>query len=471
MRPSTSAHTVLALTLLITALLATAVASADGPVAAWDLAQVEDGWISDTSGNDHALEVVGATVEEAMGRRLLQTGPNSYAIGPTIGDGWEALTLVAVVLQARPATTYAGIVARDDYGGPDGDVFGILTDPRGNWTGRVYTDEGNAAVSAPAELGWHHLALTYDGTAARLYVDGELAEEQAVTGSLLVEPETPLAVGVYSNLNGWYDGGVAHAEIHDRALSGEELSAHYADWQERNPLSRSFTFAQASDTHVTDTKSVEIVNDGVDMINADRRVAFSLWLGDLVQHSTADSMALARMALERLERPWYALRGNHDRAGDHYQREFGELNYVFEYAGWTFIMLDSNPGDNTPIDEERMQWLRDVLAETDRETPLVLCTHHPLYPNSARYLLAGAEDVIALFDEHNLKAVLAGHYHANQEEVVDGVLYTTTVCLATTRTNHDGTTPRGYRLFDCDEDGITTEFVEVRDIQPEDVPR
>lgn len=453
------------------ALLGASAVAEDGLVARWDLAGVEEAAIADLSGNDHAFEVSGATVEEAMGRSFLRTGPDAYAIGPVLGDGWEALTLVAIVLQEHPPTAYSGIIARDDYGGPEGDVFSILTDPHGNWAGRVYTEEGRATLGTPAELGWHHLALTYDGAAARLYVNGELAQERPLTGAIVSEPDTPLVVGAYSNLNGWYSGGVAFAELHNRARSGDEVAAQWAAWQEENPLSREFTFAQASDTHVTDTKSVEIVNDAVDMINADPRVAFSLWLGDLVQTSSADSMALARMALDRLVRPRYTVRGNHDQRGDHYEREFGELNYTFEYAGWKFIMLDSNPGDNTPICDERMQWLRDVLAETTTDQPLVLCTHHPLYPNTRRYLLAGAEDVIALFAEHNLKAAIAGHYHANQEEVLDGVLYTTTVCLATTRTNHDGTTERGYRLFHCTEDSITTEFVPVRDVQPEEVER
>ena len=77
--------------------------------------------------------------------------------------------------------------------------------------------------------------------------------------------------------------------------------------------------------------------------------------------------------------------------------------------------------------------------------------------------------MLALFAEHNLKAVLGGHHHGNQEEVIDGVLYTTTACLATTRTNFDGTTLRGYRLFYCTQDSITTEFVPVRDVKPEEV--
>lgn len=459
----------LAVIVLLT--IAPALAQDAGPVASWDVADVAGEALADGSGHGHDMTLAGAAPEEFMGRSFLRFGPNKYAEGPALGDGWQALTLVAIVLQESDAGAYGGIICRDNYGGPTGDVFGILTTPQGNWAGRLTTTAGGAGLTAPIRTGWHMLALTYDGAVARLFVDGEQAQQKPVKGALVSEPGTPLVLGAYSNQNGWYSGGIARASIHDRALSADELAAAWSAWQQAQPIATSFSFTQASDTHVTDTKSVEIVNDGVDMINADARVAFSLWLGDLTQFSKSDEMALVRMALDRLRKPRHAMRGNHDRTGDHYAREFGEMKYSFEHAGWKFIMLDSNPGDKTPIDAERMDWLREVLAETDAEQPLVLCTHHPLYPNTATHPLAGADEVIALFAGHNLKAVLAGHHHGNQEEVIDGVLYTTTACLAVTRNNFDGTTMRGYRLFHCTEDAITTEFVGVRDVQPEDVQK
>lgn len=442
---------------------------AEGLVGSWEVASIDGDTLVDLSGNGHDLKLHDTSVKEFMGRAFLRTGPRRYASGPALGDGWQSLTLTVVVLQERDPAAWTGIACRDNYGGAAGDVFGILSDPQGNWVGRLTTTDGQVGVIAPIETGWHHLAVTYDGAAVRLYLDGKLAQEKPLTGVIVAEPGTPLVLGGYSNLNGWFTGGIASVQIYERALSAEELAAAWEQWQAEHPQATEFVFAQASDTHITDTKSVEIVNDAVDMINADPRVAFSLWLGDLTQFSTSDEMTLARMALDRLRRPYYTLRGNHDLKDGLYEREFGELNYTFEYGGWKFIMLDSNPGDDTPIDAERMQWLREVLAETDREQPLVLCAHHPLYPNTATHLLAGAADVLALFADHNLKAVLGGHHHGNQEEVIDGVLYTTTACLATTRTNFDGTTLRGYRLFHCTQDSITTEFVPVRDVKPEEV--
>lgn len=444
--------------------------AAELPVASWDAAAIAGEVLADGSGNGHDLQLRGAAAEAFEGRAFLRTGPGQCAVGPALGDGWGALSLVAVILQERDAGAYAGIACRDNYGGPTGDVFGLLTDPQGNWAGRLTTTAGQAGVTAPIATGWHQLALTWDGATARLVVDGTVAMERALAGTLVAEPGTPLVIGAYSNLSGFFAGGVARVEVYDRALSAEELAADWTAWQAEHPPASDFSFAQAADVHITDTKSVEILNDAVDAINADPRIAFSVWLGDLTQNSTADEMALARMGLDRLRRPRYTLRGNHDLRDDIYQREFGALSYTFEHAGWKFIMLDTNPGDRTPLDAERMDWLRGVLAETDPAQPLVLCTHHPLAPG-ASLRLAGADEVLALFAGHNLKAVLGAHHHGNHEEMVEGVLFTGTSCLATTRTNFDGSTMRGYRLFHCTEDAITTEFVPVREVKPEDVAR
>jgi len=174
-------------------------------------------------------------------------------------------------------------------------------------------------------------------------------------------------------------------------------------------------------------------------------------------------MALARQALDRLGAPHYVLRGNHDLEPGVYESEFGPIMRSFDYRGWRFILADSNPGDDTPMCAEQREWIRARLAEPDADTPIVLCCHHPLMPSTKAYHLAGAEEVLALFAGHNLKAVLNGHFHGNQEEGVDGVLFTTTACLSTTRTNHDGTDLKGYRLFHCRDGEIRTEFVAVEE--------
>ena len=60
-----------------------------------------------------------------------------------------------------------------------------------------------------------------------------------------------------------------------------------------------------------------------------------------------------------------------------------------------------------------------------------------------------------------LRIAAAGHWHGNQEETRDGVLFTTTACCTSTRNNFDGTPEKGYRLFHLAGDSVATEFVEV----------
>ncbi len=224
-----------------------------------------------------------------------------------------------------------------------------------------------------------------------------------------------------------------------------------------------FWFAAVADTHIRDEASAEIVRDAIDMINADGRIEFSLWLGDITDRSTEPEFIVSRQTLERCDRPWYPVRGNHDVKDGLYEKYFGELNYSFEHGGWKFLMLDSNGPKETLIDEARMQWLREQIAATDPGTPMVLCCHHPLILGGI-VPLVGAPEILALFERHSLKAVLVGHLHTNQEHTVDGVLHTVNACCATTRGNIDGDPRRGYRLFHCCDGEISTEFMTVREI-------
>ncbi len=229
-----------------------------------------------------------------------------------------------------------------------------------------------------------------------------------------------------------------------------------------------FWFATVADTHMRDAAAAEIVRETVEMINADERVAMTLWLGDITDRSTEPEFARAKQVLDGLATPWHTLRGNHDDTGDLYRQYFGALNTRVEHEGWVFLLFDSNGPRDRLVTDETMAWLREQAAPTPPETPVVLAAHHPLLLG-ALIPLAGAPEILALFDRHDLKAVLAGHIHTNQEHTRDGALFTTNACCATTRGNIDGDPRRGYRLFHCKDGELTTEFVTVREIS-EDLP-
>ncbi|MCC7491904.1 MAG: metallophosphoesterase [Fimbriimonadaceae bacterium] len=230
----------------------------------------------------------------------------------------------------------------------------------------------------------------------------------------------------------------------------------------RSAAAAEFSFAQASDLHVNDTKSLEIVNDAVDRINADPRVRCSLWLGDLTTNNAGEELLLARAALRRLRQPWYAVRGNHDLGRGTFEEVIGPLMQRIDLEDWTFLLCDSNPGDAVPMAAAQVAWLRDQVAAIEPQTPLVLACHHPLL-QSGPYRLAGADEVLGLFARHNLRAVLNAHFHGNVENRRGELLQTTTACLSTTRGNHDGTKVKGYRLWHVSGETIRTEFVPVRE--------
>ena len=128
-----------------------------------------------------------------------------------------------------------------------------------------------------------------------------------------------------------------------------------------------------------------------------------------------------------------------------------------------FIGLDSCNAakSSVTIPDERIAWLKAQLRGIPSTRPIAVLAHHPFNPHTKRYRVKNADDVLALFKGHNLKLVAAGHYHGNQVEERDGVLFTTTACCATTRPNFDRTREKGYRLFHVDGESITSEFTEV----------
>jgi len=231
-----------------------------------------------------------------------------------------------------------------------------------------------------------------------------------------------------------------------------------------------FTVAAINDLHVLDTRSTAIVTKAVGQINQTPDIAFTVVLGDLSTNGKLTQFRLCKQSLDRLERPYLVVPGNHDVEPGvkdiyaNYRKNFTLGNWVHEEEQWTFIGLDSCEGNasDVSIRPDRVEWLEKRLKKINRDRPLALCCHHPFNPNSKQYRVKNADEILAMFAEHKLKLVAAGHYHGNQVEEANGVLFTTTACCSSTRPNFDDTPAKGYRLFHIDEDAVKTEFVEVK---------
>jgi Concanavalin A-like lectin/glucanases superfamily len=71
---------------------------------------------------------------------------------------------------------------------------------------------------------WSYLALTYDGSRLRLFVDGHQVASQPTTGSIATA-RNPLWFGGNHPFGEFFDGLIDEARVYDRALSGVEIRA------------------------------------------------------------------------------------------------------------------------------------------------------------------------------------------------------------------------------------------------------
>jgi 3',5'-cyclic AMP phosphodiesterase CpdA len=151
-----------------------------------------------------------------------------------------------------------------------------------------------------------------------------------------------------------------------------------------------------------------------------------LLTGDLTDAGRPEEYALLRELLAPLQRPVYAIPGNHDdraamRAGfaDHaYLPQTGDfLHYVVDDHPVRLIGLDTViPGEaGGALCAERLAWLERALAAAPAR-PTVVFLHHPPFDTGIAHMdkigLAGAPALAALVRRHpQVERVLAGHLH------------------------------------------------------------
>jgi hypothetical protein len=93
----------------------------------------------------------------------------------------------------------------------------------------LFTNTGGNRLSyqLPQDLSdtWHHVAITYDGAEKRLYLDGALVGQQALTGTILTNPGSPLLIGnLAPNFTNSYKGTVDEMRIWNVARTATQLS-------------------------------------------------------------------------------------------------------------------------------------------------------------------------------------------------------------------------------------------------------
>ncbi len=173
-------------------------------------------------------------------------------------------------------------------------------------------------------------------------------------------------------------------------------------------------------------------------------VSFVLGTGDYIEGSTNPTAVrrqwdgfftgLAPLQAQR-EIPVALAPGNHDIVGvrrnaEIFREYFNHLYFSFDYRECHFIILDSETvGSEGRITGAQLEWLKEDLSGASDAKFIFVALHRPLFPTGPHVgssLDAHPSDrdaLHALFVEHGVSAVFAGHEHLYNHQERDGIHY------------------------------------------------
>jgi 3',5'-cyclic AMP phosphodiesterase CpdA len=213
----------------------------------------------------------------------------------------------------------------------------------------------------------------------------------------------------------------------------------------------------------------------VSQINA-LNPAFVVVCGDLVNKASPETFADFKRLKAGFRMPCYCAPGNHDvdnaptqQTLERYRRAMGNDYFSFKYRGFTFVILNSQLWKSPVAGETERQdaWFERVLEEAAHDgNSIVLAEHFPFFhkapdePDDYYNLpLEKRKTLIAMCEQHRVKAILAGHTHRTILLNFGGIQMVTS---ENTSKNFDKR-PWGFRLWQVDAQGeLSNEFVELK---------
>ncbi|MDP6450888.1 MAG: LamG domain-containing protein, partial [Lentisphaeria bacterium] len=206
---------------------ATSTSAAVQPVASWNFEDAAGAQLTDNSGNGNHGTIHGATwVEIDGGHALRFDGVDDY-VDCGNGKGLDLQAPLSLEVWANPATASA------DEPGIAGKFFEsyLVTVYRG--AAHFYISSGGNGVRGSIKTNaWSHIVGVFDGKKLRIYVNGELINEQTTKypearpgknftiGAVFGDPDNP---DKFLRPSRFFPGMIDNVRLYDRALSAENV--------------------------------------------------------------------------------------------------------------------------------------------------------------------------------------------------------------------------------------------------------
>jgi 3',5'-cyclic AMP phosphodiesterase CpdA len=230
----------------------------------------------------------------------------------------------------------------------------------------------------------------------------------------------------------------------------------------KSPENQTFAFAQICDTQLGfggyehDVNSFKQAVKQINVLEPD----FVVICGDLVNTGNEKSFADFNTIKSGFNMPCYCVSGNHDVGNqptlaslEYYRRTVGKDYYEFEHKGYTFVIVNTQLWKAPVKDESEKHdsWLRATLeTAANKGSRVLVVAHYPLFiekPDEAEeYMnlpIAKRKELLSLFEERGVVAVLGGHTHRLLINEYKGIQL---VNGETTSKNRDKR-PFGFRLW------------------------
>ena len=249
-------------------------------------------------------------------------------------------------------------------------------------------------------------------------------------------------------------------------------------------INGNFSFIHLTDFHIGDPRGMTVsisktigwkaAKKSIDEINL-LHPSFVIITGDLVFGQlypfeyTIEYKKLYDILL-KFRVPIFLCPGNHDgyvQSGQDgfklWKKYFGWLNYSFDYGNAHILIANSydwpykmrraisyaafNWGGY--IGDEQLKWIENDLKESKAKLKIVALHHNPLWDTSNDSLFGNGyhnrEKLLHIIWENNVNAVLDGHVHYDDVEVVNNTIFITTTTVSSSLDSSDAYW--GYRLI------------------------